>query len=157
MDQENFKKIKNAARINYEMVGRIYCPALKSDIRFNSDGFHHLCYDGHRSQRDKQVQQNKFRFLSDAVCVLKKATTIQEYRRFLCQVGECDKNGFYKTKIIEWFGFYAIISFSKAIRINVVVRRIGEDSGNFCFWSVMPYWSVNNKKRIIGSKKMEDE
>ncbi|OGF21628.1 hypothetical protein A2316_01000 [Candidatus Falkowbacteria bacterium RIFOXYB2_FULL_38_15] len=154
---EQFYKLKEIAKTTYERIGSIYCPALKDDIVFNSDGFHHLRYDCHRSERSKQVQKNKFIYFDKAVEILKKTTTIQEYRRSICAVGDCDKNGFHKTKIIEWFGFFAIISFVKCIRINVVVRRIGEGSGKFHFWSVMPFWTLSSNKRVIGSKKIEDE
>jgi hypothetical protein len=149
--------LKNSTREAYKKIGRIYCPALKSDVTFNSDGFHHLRYDNNRSERSKNAQRNKFIYLSDAVEILKKATTIQEYRRSFCAVGDKDKNGLRATKIIEWFGFFAIISFTKRIRINAVVRRIGENNGQYHFWSVMPYWTLGNGKRVIGSKKIEDE
>jgi hypothetical protein len=140
----------------YKKIGKIYCPALKSEVVFNSDGFHHLRYDGHRSERDKRVQKNKFLYLDSAVDVLKKATIIQEYRRSICPVGKSDKSGFKKTKIVEWFGFFAIISFSKCMRVKVVVRRIGEDEGKYHFWSVMPFWNLTSGKRIIGSREIED-
>ncbi len=156
-DFEEFKRLKEETKAEYEKIGKVYCPALKTDIVFNSDGFHHLRYDNSRSERSKKAQQTKFRFLKNAVEILKKSTTIKEYRRSICAVGDPDKRGFRKTKVIEWFGFFAIISFSKRIRINVVIRRIGEEEGKYHFWSVMPYWTLTNNKRIIGSKKIEDE
>ncbi len=153
---EQFNKLKISTKETYDKIGSIYCPALRANIIFNSDGFHHLRYDCNRSERNKKVQRNKFIYFNNAVEILKKATTIQEYRRAIRPVGNVDKNGFHKTKIVEWFGFFAIISVSKCIRINIVVKRIGED-GKFHFWSVMPYWTLSNNKRVIGSKEIEDE
>lgn len=157
IDLDNFNKIKNATEVHYKKIGSIFCPALKSDIAFNSDGFHHLRYDGSRSERSKKVQQNKFTCLNSAIEILKKSTTIQEYRRSICPVGKPNSKGFRKTKTVEWFGFFAIISFAKCIRINIVVRRIGEESGKYHFWSVMPYWTLSNNNRRIGSEKIKDE
>ncbi|MDD4901417.1 MAG: hypothetical protein PHS62_04965 [Patescibacteria group bacterium] len=154
---EKFNELKNLTKLNYDKIGRIYSPALRANIVFNSDGFHHLRYDNSRSERSKKVQRNKFVYFNKAVEILKRSTTIQEYRRSICTVGSRDRSGFRKTKIVEWFGFFAIISFSQRIRINVVVRRAGEENGQYHFWSVMPYWSLSNNIRIIGSKKMEDE
>lgn len=37
-----------------------------------------------------------------------------------------------------------------------VIRKIG-DGGLYHFWSVMPYWTLSNKKRIVGSEKIMDE
>lgn len=83
------------------MIGSVFSPALKAEVYFNSDGFHHLRYDGHRSERSKKVQQNKFRFLPQAVEIIKKSTTIQEYRTGLCPVGKANSSGFRKTAKVE--------------------------------------------------------
>ena len=156
IDLAKFQELKELTEANYKKIGSIYCPALKSPIIFNSDGFHHLSYDGSRSERSKHVQQTKFRHLNYAVEIIKIATTVQEYRRSICPIGKKDKSGYSKTKTIEWFGFFSIVSFSKKIRINTVVRRIGGDAGNYHFWSVMPFWTLTNSHRIIGSKIIED-
>lgn len=153
---EEFKKLKEKTEIEYKKVKKIYSPALKSEIVFNSDGFHHLRYDGSRSERNKSVQKNKFIFFLNAVDILKKSTTVQEYRRLLCPIGKKDRNGFRKTSIIEWFGFFSIISFSKMIRIKTVIRRIGGENGQYHFWSVMPFWNLSNKNKIVGTKEIED-
>ena len=157
IDLEKFKKLKNKTKDYYQSVGNVYCPALRSDIIFNSDGFHHLCYDESKKERNKRVQKNKLMCFKDGERILKKSTTIQEYRRSICPVGKKNKSGLRKTSILEWFGFFSIISFSRGIRVKVIVRRIGGKNGQYHFWSVMPYWSLSNKNRIIGSKSIEDK
>lgn len=124
---------------------------------FNSDGFHHLRYDSNRSERNKKLQMGKFRCFNDAVNIIEKSTTIQEYRRSIISVGKRNKDGFSKTKTVEWFSMFAIVSFSKRIRVNVIIRRIGEDKGKFHFWSVIPFWTMSNNRRIIGKKDIEDK
>jgi hypothetical protein len=152
---ESINKLKVETEEKYKKIGKLFCPALKSEIFFNSDGFHHLRYDGHRSERSVVVQKNKFLFFDNAVDVLKKTATIQEYRRSICPIGKCDKNGFRKTKIVEWFGFFAIINFSKCLRVKVVVRRVGQ--GQYNFWSVMPFWNLTRGRKVVGLKEIEDE
>jgi len=153
---EEFNKLKKLTEDKYKNIGSVFSPALKSKVVFNSDGFHHFRYDGSRSERGKKAQQNKFRFFDKAIDILKLSTTIQEYRRSICPVGESDKSGFRKTKIIEWFAFFSIISFSKQTRIKVVVRRIGEYTGQFHFWSVMPFWTLSNNNKVVGSNDIID-
>jgi len=124
---------------------------------FNSDGFHHLRYDSCRVERNKKSQYVKFLYFSKAVDTIKTSSTIQEYRRSICPVGKPNKNGYRKTSTVEWLAFFTIISFTKRIRIRTVVRRVGGEDGRYHFWSVMPFWSLSNNQRIIGSKEIEDE
>lgn len=149
-DKGEFEKLKNKVDAEYKNIGKIYSPALKSDVAFNSNGFHHLRYDNTRAERSKPAQLNKFRFFNDAVNNLKISTTIQEYRRITCSVGG-------KDSIVEWFAFWSIISFVKQIRIRVIIRRVGGEDGQYHFWSVMPFWSLQHKQRVIGSIELEDE
>jgi hypothetical protein len=156
IDPEKFEKLKNLTEIEYKKVVSVYSPALKSEVVFNSDGFHHLRYDSSRAERSKKAQCIKFIYFNKAVEIIKLSTTIQEYRRGICPVGKPDKSGLRKTKTVEWFAFFSIISFTKRTRIRVVVRRVGMD-GQYHFWSVMPFWSLSNNQRIVGSKEIEDE
>lgn len=148
--QKEFNSLQRKVKVEYYQLGSIYCPALSASIRFNSNGFHHLRYDNNRSERSKAVQFNKYRFFNSAVGVLQTATTIQEYRRIYRYVDE-------DNKIIEWFAFWAIISFIKKIRIKVIVRRVGGPNSQYHFWSVMPFWKLNSSKRNIGSSVLEYE
>jgi hypothetical protein len=158
-DANEFSKIKAKAAKFYDSVVRVYCPALKADVNFSSDGFHHLRYDGTRAERSKTIQKNKLLCIEEAVKIITKTTTIQEYRVSTQPMGKPDKSGFRKTKKIEYYAFYAITDLNKLRRINVIVRRIGE--GNYHFWSVMPSWKespINETQtlRSIGGNWMVD-
>lgn len=148
--KEEFEKIKQTTAIEYKSIGKIYNPALRSEIVFNSNGFHHLRYDNSRAERSKQVQLNKFRFFKASINSLKISTTIQEYRRDICVMND-------KESIVEWFAFWSITSFVKKIRIKVIVRRVGGESGQLHFWSVMPFWSLKHQQRVIGQTELDDE
>lgn len=156
-DEEEFKSLKSSVESEYKKIGGIYSPALKADIIFNSDGWHHLRYDSGRHERSRPVQKNKLRFFHEAVEVIKISTTIQEYRRDRHQSGKLGNNYSHQSSLVEWFAFFSVVSFIKQIRIKVVVRRIGGENGRFHFWSVMPFWSLHNNKRLLGLKEIEDK
>lgn len=128
---------------------------MQSDVIFSSDGFHHLRYDGSRKEREKKVQIIKFNLIDEAIKIIKNSSKMQEYRRAYCPVGSPDKNGFRKTKLVQWIAFFAVISVTKRLRIRVVVRKVGD--GPYHFWSVMPFWKLSNGNRVIGEKAIEDE
>jgi len=154
---EEYKKLKQEVEMQYKQINSVYSPALKTDIIFNANGLYHLHYDNTRTERNKSVQFNKLRFFGNAVDVIRAATTIQEYRRNICPIGKKKNGRFIKTSLVEWFAFWAIISFVKSIRIRVIIRRVGGNNGQYHFWSVMPFWKLQNKKRIIGLSDLEDE
>ncbi|MFA4954341.1 MAG: hypothetical protein WC641_03450 [Patescibacteria group bacterium] len=154
-----FAKIKAKAESLYKSVVKVHCPALGMDVHFSSDGFHHLQYDGTRAERTKLVQRNKILCLQEAVDIIKKTTTIQEYRSAIQPFGKADKNGFRQTKHVKYYAFHAITDLTKPRRVNVVVRRIGD--GNHHFWSVMPSWKedkINDSQTVrkIGGGWMLD-
>ena len=153
---EEYKKLRQKVEEHFRQIGSIHCPALKADVLFTAVGLHHFRYDNTGAERSKTSQFNKFRFFDDAAKAINISTTIQEYRRSIFPLGNPDKGGFRKTTTIEWFAFWHVISFSKRTRIKSIVRRIGGDGRQFHFWSLMPYWTLSNGQRIIGSKDIED-
>lgn len=159
LNLEEFAKIKSKAEIFYKSIGCVRCPALKADVYFTSDGFHHLQFDGTRAERTKIVQRNKMLCLREAVDVIKKSATVQEYRTAIQPIGKRDKHGFRATKSVVYYAFHAITDFTKLRRVNVVVRRVGD--GNFHFWSVMPFWKEEEntdtqKMRKVGGDWLLD-
>lgn len=159
MNLEEFRKIRDSAEIFYKSIGSIKLPALNVDVFFTSDGFHHLQFDGTRAERTKHVQKNKMLCLSEAVMVIKKSATIQEYRVHLQPVGKRDKRGFRPAKRVEYYALHAITDFNKLRRIIVVLRRVG--GGNLHFWSVMPSWKEEEitdtqKTRKVGGDYLLD-
>ena len=156
-DEVEFKKLKNSVATEYKKIISIYSPALKAEIFFNAKGLYHLRYDNGQHERNKLVQQNKLRFFSSGLEIIKVSTTIQEYRRGLCCVSKPSKDNPHQESLVEWFAFFSVISFIKQIRVKTVVRRIGGENGRFHFWSVMPFWSLHNNKRLLGLKEIENK
>ncbi|OGF35950.1 hypothetical protein A2482_03365 [Candidatus Falkowbacteria bacterium RIFOXYC2_FULL_48_21] len=158
--QCEFQNVRKKAELFYQSVGELFCPALKSKIKFNSDGFHHLRYDNSRAERSKPEQKNKLLFLKKAIVILQVATTIQEYRKTVQAVGKVRQDGFRKTSLVEYFGFVAITNLANGIRVKVIVRKMGD--GDYHFWSLMPLWrqeriTNNQVARFVSSKEIEDE
>ena len=130
-----FAQRKEKAKTIYDAQKNVHNPYFKQDIVLNSDGFHHLQFSARR-ERNKQEQLLKFNLLPLALDVIKKAGTIQEYRKILSPVGDKSKrDGFVLMKNIEYWAFVAIVKDNK-IKLRTILRRIGD--GNITFWSVMP-------------------
>jgi len=138
-DPIRFEKLKQNTKEFYQNLKPIKSPALGEDVNFTADGFHHLMFDNNRSERSKKEQKNKFRCLKEAVNIISKSTTIQEYRLGLQAIGKVGLDGFKKTAKVEYYGFTSVLSLNGNLkRITVVVRRVG--NGQLHFWSVMPKW-----------------
>ncbi len=156
---EEFTRVKDKAELFYKSLGKMQCPALAADVHFSSDGFHHLRFDGTRAERSKAVQKGKLLCLEEAAEIIRKTTTVQEFRSTLAPVGKPDARGLRPTKRVEFFAFHAITDMNKPRRVNVVVRRVGD--GNYHFWSVMPSWKeskINGAQtlRSVGGRWMFD-
>jgi hypothetical protein len=156
---EELNKLREETETIFKKIGKVFCPMLKDDVQFTSDGFHHLRYDGSRSERSKREQQIKLRFFKTAFRIIKATTTLQEYIKFPIKYGKPGKDGFSKTKIAEYYSFIALTE-TKKYRVRTIVRRVGD--GPFHFWSVMPYWGETKFSdgvtiQSVGSRENIDE
>ena len=154
MDEKYFEKRREKARQIYDSQRRIYNPFFKQEIILNSDGFHHLQHSV-RTERNRNEQLLKFTLLPLGLHILRTATTLQEYRKFLSPDNEAAlKDGSIKMKMIEWWGFIAIFV-EQEIKIKTIVRKVGD--GNIHFWSVMPYSHIRHGKQKLFTEGIEDE
>lgn len=149
IDAARFNKIKETAHALYTVKRSLRCPYFEEEVVLNSDGFHHLQFSARR-ERDKKEQYLKLALLPLAIKVIKKAGTIQEYRKILTPIGKRSaRDGSVPMKEVEYWGLIAIIGERKSIKIRVILRRVG--TGNITFWSVMP-----DKKFVDGAQKLAD-
>lgn len=156
MDPETnyFNERKEKAKTIYSTQKTIYNHYFKTSIVLNSDGFHHLQFSARR-ERNKREQLLKFSLLPLAFEIIKKAGTIQEYRKLLTPIGKkSSRDGSIKMKEVEYWGLVAIIG-TKGIKVRTVLRRIGD--GNIIFWSVMPYSKIKNGNQKLFTEGIEDE
>ena len=132
---KNYDKFKNKAYKKYKTIEKVYCPYLKTQVRFNSKGFWHLIYTARNKKRPRTVQLLRFRLLSFAVKLLKIIATLQEIETI-------------KKKRRIYYGFIAIIS---GWKIKVIVKKSG--NGRPIFWSIIPNWTTNKKRdRLLPHK-----
>ncbi|MFH1585115.1 MAG: hypothetical protein ABIB12_03265 [Patescibacteria group bacterium] len=151
-DASYFQRRKERARTVYTAQQNIYNPYLQSQVIFNSDGFHHLQFSARR-ERNKKEQLLKFSLLPLTAEIIKKSGTLQEYRKGLATIGKKAKDGLTPAKVVDYWGFVAIVGESK-IKIRVVLRRVGD--GNIIFWSVMPFSKLKDGQKLY-TGDMENE
>jgi hypothetical protein len=154
MDSEYFQVKREKAKELYTAQKTIFSPYFNSDIVLNSDGFHHLQFSARR-ERPKEEQVLKFTLLPLGLKIIKLATTLQEYRKLLCPIGE-KSHGEQQMKMVEWWGFVAIFV-EHDIKVRVVLRKVG--NGNITFWSTMPYSKLRNgdRKQKLFTGGIEDD
>mgnify|MGYP001565702705 CR=1 FL=1 len=149
-----FAHKKERARTIFTAQKEIYCPYFKNSIILNSDGFHHLQFSARR-ERDRKEQIFKFNLLPLGLELMRKSSTIQEYRKLLTPIGkESSRDGSIVMKEIEYWGLVAIIG-EKKMKVRTVLRRVG--NGNITFWSVMLYSKRKDGNQKLFTEGIEDE
>ena len=68
------------ARALYDAKRTIYNPYLNCEVALTAKGFHHLQFSAGR-ERNKNEQLLKFRLLPLALETIRRAATLQEYRK----------------------------------------------------------------------------
>ncbi len=154
VDPKYFKAKKERARTIYDAQREIYCPYFRGKVILNSDGFHHLKFSARR-EREKKAQLLKFSLLPLALDIIRRAGTIQEYRRLLAPTGKpSPRDGAVMMKEVEYWGLVAIVR-EQHVKVRVILRKVG--NGNVIFWSVMPDVKFKNGRQKLASEGIEDE
>jgi ribosomal protein L28 len=128
----------------YESQGALRCPFFGASVILNSDGFNHLLYKPNRMPRNVEEQKIKLRLLKKGLRIIQKAGTVQEYRIRIEKFGKPARDGFTKTKKVEYWAFHDIVGENKRFLMRVIVRRIGD--GAYHFWSVMPHGKIHKQR-----------
>jgi hypothetical protein len=99
-------------------------------------------------------------YIGEALNIIKTTTTVQEYREEMQKRATEDRKGIRANIRVAYFGFWSILNFKSGVRIKCIVRYV-EASGQYNFWSAMPFWKdkfVNGQKvRDIASREIGDE
>jgi hypothetical protein len=155
IDPAYFEIKKEKAKQIYGARRTIRNPYLNCEVVLNSDGFHHLQFSARR-ERGKKEQLLKFRLLSLALETIRRAGTLQEYRKTLQPLGHSSAHGGTVMKQVEYWGFVAILGKPEAPRkLRTILRRIG--NGNVIFWSVMPYNKFRKGEQRLSTEGIEDD
>lgn len=143
VDKELYSLI-GEVRLIFEKQKTIHCPFFNSEITLNSDGLNHLLYKPNRMPRVVAEQKLKLRLVKKALSILKRAGTVQENRIKFEKYGSPGKDGFTKTKQVEYWAFHDIVGEKKKFVMRVIVRKVGD--GKLVFWSVMPNGKIERQK-----------
>lgn len=143
-DHHDLREIMREAKAIYEKQETMHCPYFEGPVTLNADGFVHLTYKPNRQPRNVNEQKLKLRLLKKALRIIRKAGTVQEYRRGVEKFGYPGPDGFTKMKQIEYWAFHDIVGEKKRFLLRVIVRRIGD--GKPHFWSVMPHGKIDRQR-----------
>lgn len=151
ISDDKFKKIRKEAEIHYQSIGALWCPYLKSEVRFNSEGFEHLIFKSWNKTRTRVDQYVRLRLISVAEKIIRKSHTLQEYderRMFVRQ--KINSRWEQRAKLVRYYVFIAIDG-DKNVRLKVVIKEI--EGGAKLFWSLYPSWrvttDVNGQQRKV--------
>jgi hypothetical protein len=154
IDPQYFEERKAKAELLYASRRTIHNPYLDCEVVLNSDGFHHLQFSA-RTERSKKAQLLKFSLLPLALETIRRAGTLQEYRKILQPIGRASAHSGTVMKQVEYWGFVAILGRQEApVKLRTVLRRVGD--GNVIFWSVMPDTKFKKGKQRLSTEGIED-
>ncbi len=142
----NFEFIKTRAEELYKSFAPVRCPYFNALVHFNAQGLKHLKFKGDAVERVAQDQYMRYKLLHLAPLILKRSGTIQAIS---CRQGFEYVRRNNKTELIAvqriYHEFIAVID---DVRVRVIVKQV--NSGELCFWSIIPYWKSDGKNRLLG-------
>ncbi|MFA4891598.1 MAG: hypothetical protein WC604_04625 [Candidatus Gracilibacteria bacterium] len=152
---EQFKEIKEKGEQFYKLLHEIYCPYFKEKVSFGARGLEHLKFKRYQKTRPEQDQYMRFKLLYLAPEVLKSSHTLQgilETKKFerIRMHGRTDT----VLKPVRYYEFIAVL---KRNRVKVIVKQI--DDGCKFFWSIIPFWGMNEEtmSRILHNGVPEED
>lgn len=137
--KEEFELVKNKGEEFYKSLSDTYCPYFKEIVSFNSLGLEHLKFKQRDKARPEQDQYMRFKLLPLAPEIIQKSNTIQ---------GILETKKFEKVRInsrtdiiLKPVTYYEFIAVIKRNRVKIIIKQI--DNGNLFFWSIIPFWGMN--------------
>jgi hypothetical protein len=143
LDIENFEEIKMKGESLYKEIGEVYCPYFKEKIVFNTQGLEHLKFKRREKARSENDQYMRFKLIHLASEVLTASHTLQGilYTKKFERVRIHHRTDTV-LKSVEYYEFIAVI---KRDKVKVIVKQI--DKGEKMFWSIIPFWGMNEETR----------
>jgi hypothetical protein len=129
--QEKYEEAKEKAEEYYKKLSRIWCPALKDHVTFNTSGLRHLIWRG-KWPRAKKEQIRRFLLLPHAAKIIQQSQKSVEYRKKE-QISKTKWNGD-KIETISQAHFWGLVKKIEDQHVTVVLRQIG--NGNKHFFSI---------------------
>ncbi len=152
---QQFEETKNTGEVFYRSIGKVYCPYLKCDVSFNTQGLEHLKFKKREKARAISDQYMRFKLINLAPEILRSSHTLQ---------GFLETKGFEKIRmqgrtdiVLKPVSYYEFIAVIKRNRIRVVIKQI--DNGEKFFWSLIPFWRMKGSTmtRILHNGEPEED
>jgi hypothetical protein len=144
-----YRSLRDRAKELFQDHPRIRCPYFAADCRTERRRLLSPAVFG--SARAQQAGAEAEVPAPLAIDVIRKAGTVQEYRR----IWQPKADGLREAKEVEYWGFVAIIG-PRPDKIKVIVRRVG--TGNLTLWSVMRGSKVlPDGKQRLAPNRLDDE
>ena len=122
MNENGYKKLLQETRVWYKSIGKVYCPALKADVLFNSAGFRHLLFNISDMPRPMEERIRRLRLVQYAPFILQTSIEVGWRRK----MGEVEFILFQK---------HVTDAGSRTITVRTVVRKTS--AGNHFYFSIM--------------------
>lgn len=153
--EEEFKEVKEKGEELYKSFSDVYCPFFKEKIAFNARGFEHLKFLRAEKTRLEKDQYMRFKLIHLAPEIIKLSHTIQGMLRI---------NKFERVRshnrtdtVLKSVIYYEFIALIKRDRVKVIIKQI--ENGEKFFWSIIPYWGMdeNTKSRLFYDGTPEED
>jgi hypothetical protein len=153
--QKMLEKVKNKAETTYKKTGSVFCPALNKNINFNTKGLDYIKFKDWNKTRLASEQYLRLKFLKKVPEILKKTTTMQEYKEQKT-FERVKSNSKWNKKMVnvKFYGFVSITNLDSngMIRIKIIVKEI--EGGEPYFWSIIPFWKCKKDPILKQTKKV---
>lgn len=138
---EQFKEVKEKGEMLYKSLREVYCPYFKEKVSFGAQGLEHLKFKRREKARLERDQYMRFKLFYLAPEILKSSHTLQgilETKKFerIRMHGRTDT----VLKPVRYYEFIAVL---KRNRVRIIIKQI--DNGNKFFWSIVPFWGMNEE------------
>jgi hypothetical protein len=152
---KDFEKIKAKGEEFYKSIDEVSCPYLNKKVSFNSKGLEHLKFKRREKTRFPKDQYMRFKLINIAPEILKASHTLQgiwETKKF-----EKVRTNGRNDMVLKPVNYYEFIAVVKRNRVKVIVKQI--DGGEIFFWSLIPFWGMNEEymERILHDGEPEED
>lgn len=131
---EQCNLLMSAQKVFYDSIEKVYCPILKEDVIFNSDGFRHLLYESNGKPRTVSEKIYKLTLLPLVIPVIKNAIGVDEERNIDIKYGRKINS---KTKKGTAYALVAKVGRKDPVSVRVILIKVGD--GKLTFRSVMKH------------------
>ena len=141
--EKQINEVKERGEALYRSINEVYCPYFKEKVSFGAQGLEHLKFKRREKARLEQDQYMRFKLIHLAPEILKQSHTLQEFletKKF-----ERVRVHSRTDTILKLVCYHEFIAVTKRNRVKIIIKQI--DGGQKFFWSLIPFWGMNEETR----------